>query len=243
MASSNQMAEHQLTTGILHRVRVAMDLHGVVFPAVLIHRLWVVAYRRAFGAKTFVMGGNEYPYFHHPFTFNSDRTVEIPLGRSFLQEAKPGARILEVGNVLSNFFPITHEVLDKYEKGSRPGLIQADIVGFKPDRGYDRIISISTLEHVGVDEEKYEPEKVVAALRSMKDALAPGGIMMFTAPLGYSRCLDDCVRADRAKCQRYFFLKRISADNRWTEYDGSGPWLHGSPYPHGNTLFVGYYTK
>ena len=243
MASSNQMAEHQLTTGIRNRVRVAIDLHGVLFPAILVHRLWVVTYRRLFGAKTFVMGGNEYPYFHHPCTFNSDRTVEISLGRSFLEEAKPGTRILEIGNVLSNFFPFTHDVLDKYEKANRPGYFQEDIVDFKPDGSYDRIISISTLEHVGIDEDKYEPEKVLVALRRMKDFLAPGGIMMFTAPLGYSRCLDDSIRSNRAECQRYFFLKRISKDNRWREHDGSGPWLHGSPYPHGNTLFVGYYTK
>ena len=58
--------------------------------------------------------------------------------------------IFEVGSVLSHYFPINHDVLDKYEKGH--GVINQDVVDFKPHNKYDLIVSISTLEHVGFDD-------------------------------------------------------------------------------------------
>jgi hypothetical protein len=41
-----------------------------------------------------------------------------------------GRNVLEVGNVLSHYFPVHHDVLDKYEKAK--GVINEDVVEFSP---------------------------------------------------------------------------------------------------------------
>ena len=43
-----------------------------------------------------------------------------------------------------------HDVLDKYEKGNN--VINDDVVSFSTEVKYDLIVSVSTLEHVGWDE-------------------------------------------------------------------------------------------
>lgn len=102
-------------------------------------------------AKTFQFDGREYEYLYHPYnkTWENERGVEIPIFRELLLNHK-GKRVLEVGNVLSHYFPIHHEVVKQYEVGS--SVINEDIVEFVPQDKYDLILSISTLEHVGWDE-------------------------------------------------------------------------------------------
>ena len=71
-------------------------------------------------AKTFQFDGREYEYLYHPYnrTWKNERGVEIPIFRELLLNHK-GKRVLEVGNVLSHYFPIHHEVVNNYEVGSR----------------------------------------------------------------------------------------------------------------------------
>ena len=82
---------------------------------------WALAKKRGtLAGKAFSMNGQEYPYFVHPYnrTWANERAVEIPVVRSFLEESQ-GKRVLEVGNVLSHYGPVTHQVLDKYERFAR----------------------------------------------------------------------------------------------------------------------------
>lgn len=91
-----------------------------------------------------------------------------------------GKRVLEVGNVLSNYSSITHDVLDKYE--SSDGVINEDIICFNHGKQYDLIICISTLEHIGWDEIPREPKKIHTAIKQMKKLLSPMGTIMITTP-------------------------------------------------------------
>lgn len=90
-----------------------------------------------------------------------------------------GRKILEVGNVLSHYFPVNHDIVDKYEKAD--GVINQDVIDFYPSKRYDLIISISTLEHVGWDENLRDhkilrdPMKVLHAIENLKRLLAPEG--------------------------------------------------------------------
>jgi hypothetical protein len=67
-------------------------------------------------AKTFVFNGRTYPYLYHVCnkTWKNERGVEIPIFREMLLHHQ-NARILEVGNVLSHYFPVHHDVVDKHE--------------------------------------------------------------------------------------------------------------------------------
>lgn len=94
-----------------------------------------------------------------------------------------------MGNVLSNYFSVNHDIVDKYEKSY--GVINHDIVDFNPDKKYDLIVSILTLEHVGWDEIPKEPTKILSAIKNMIALLEPEGKIVVTLPLGYNPEMDD----------------------------------------------------
>ncbi len=67
--------------------------------------------------KTFEFQGNTYKYFYHWYntTWNNERAVEIPIVCKIINENIED-NILEIGNVLSHYFNIEHDIVDKYEK-------------------------------------------------------------------------------------------------------------------------------
>jgi hypothetical protein len=173
-------------------------------------------YRVVKSRRRFSVGGRRYPYFYHRYnsTWKTERTVEIPIVWEIVQ-AHAGKRILEVGNVLSHYFPVTHDIVDKYERA--PGVLNEDIVDYRSARPYDLIVSISTIEHVGWDEEPREPEKLLRAVEHLRTLVAPGGLIVLTLPLAYNPAMDAMLRDGRLRFPRRHSLKRVSADNRWAE--------------------------
>ena len=116
------------------------------------HIVATLGYKTFGSGRTFLVDGKEFHYFYHFYnnTYGAERCVEIPVVRSMLSAAN-NEDILEVGNVLKHYYWFPHDVLDKYEKA--PGVINQDVVEFAPRKKYSTIVSISTLEHVGFDEE------------------------------------------------------------------------------------------
>ena len=163
-------------------------------------------YHRIFmSRKTFIFNGKTYYYFVHKYntTWKNERAVEVPIIWDIVREHyRWGKRVLEVGNVLSHYFRIFHDVLDKYEIAE--GVINQDVVDFKPTWKYDLIVSISTLEHVGWDEEPKEPEKVLKAFENLKQCLNPGGKIIVTLPLGYNPELDELLKERRMKFTKLY---------------------------------------
>ena len=159
----------------------------------------------------FVLGKKTYSYFSHPY----ERTVELPIAFEFI---KTGRNVLEVGNVLHHYpiQPIDRDIVDKYEKES--GVINIDILEFKPNRKYDRIVSISTIEHIGYDElGTPDSDKPMKAINHMKTLLAENGSMLVTMPVGYNPAIDKMVFAESTPFDEQYFLKRVSKDNRWEQ--------------------------
>ncbi len=121
-----------------------------------------------------------------------------------------------MGNVLSHYFPINHDVVDKYEVS--PGVINQDIVEFVPQTPYDLIVSISTLEHVGWDEQPQEPIKLLQAIEHLRSkCLAPSGRFVASLPIGYNRYFDNLLNEGQSPFTSQQFLKRISKQNYWIE--------------------------
>ncbi|MGE0470332.1 MAG: cyclopropane-fatty-acyl-phospholipid synthase family protein [Nitrospira sp.] len=173
-------------------------------------------------ANTFAFNGRTYSYLYHfcNKTWKNERGVEIPIFRDILLRHQT-ARILEVGNVLSHYVPIHHDVVDKYEVA--PGVINQDIVEFAPTARYDLILSISTLEHVGWDEVPRKPAKLLQAIEHLRDrCLAPGGQIMVSLPIGYNDFFDGLLRDGKSPFTQQHFLKRISTRNYWVESDWNG---------------------
>jgi dolichol-phosphate mannosyltransferase len=215
--------------------RDALSKRGVFF---LVRHGPEVLYRSYFKKNIgfFTFQNKKYQYFHHLYnsTCINERAVEIPITWEIVQKYQEG-RILEVGNVLSHYFPCRHDVLDKYEKGD--GVINQDVVDFRPSEKYDLIVSISTLEHVGFDEELKDPQKILFAIENLRRILAEGGKMVITLCLGYNFAMDKLLESGALKFTKLYFLKRVSGSNEWKEvnqnelgcvaYDYSGRTANG----------------
>jgi SAM-dependent methyltransferase len=219
-------------------IRNGYHFHGPKFPFVILHRAGLYAYRKLFGPKQFELGGQTHRYMVHPLVLDNERAVEIPIARDFLR-GRTG-EILEVGNVLSNYCAFAHDVVDKYEKA--PGVMNEDIVTYAPGKKYDVIVTISTLEHVGWDEQPREPEKLARAIACLKELLAPGGELIATLPLGYNPTVDQMLREGRTGFSKLRFLKRVSGDNAWKEarFEEVKDTKFGHPYSCANAIVIGY---
>jgi len=197
------------------------------------------AYYRRFKSASFTARGVVYQYFYHAYnqTYCNERAVEIPIVWSIVQRVPP-ERVLEVGNVLSHYFPTGHGVVDKYERA--PRVQNVDVVDFRPTQPYDLIVSISTLEHVGFNEQPLEPEKPWRAIRHLQSCLSPQGRLVITIPVGFNPHLDRMLQEGRIPLDDPLYLRRISSDNRWREatWEDIRGARYGDPYRNGNGLVV-----
>ena len=177
---------------------------------------WTWFYTNFKTKRTFKFNTKKYHYFYHRnwVTWDNERTVEIPIVWEIVKEFR-GKKILEVGNVLMNFFVFDRDIVDKYEIA--PGVLNEDIVDYNPNIKYDIIITISTLEHIVWDERPKEPEKVFKALDNLKKLLKKNGKIIITIPIGWNSYLDNLIKEDKIPFTKKFFLKRVSKNNRWKE--------------------------
>lgn len=168
--------------------------------------------------KTFMFNGDIYDYFYHEYNSTSinERCVEIPIIWKIVC-LHEGKNILEIGNTLSYYFDIKHDVIDKYDK-HKSSIINQDIVDFSSSKRYDLIISISTFEHIGFDEEPKEEYKAARAIKNVKNLLSPKGKAYITIPLGYNIELDKMLLSREMELDYLYFLSRKSSTiNLWTQ--------------------------
>jgi len=195
-----------------------------------------------FGSRrTFSLEGHRFRYFYHPYnnTYRAERCVEIPVIRYLLSQSST-ASVLEVGNVLQHYTPCHHDVVDKFEKGD--SVINCDILDFEPGKRYSTIVSISTLEHIGFDENVKDEGKPLITIERLKSWLIKGGRLIVSAPAGYNPAIDRGIRENQFGFQRYLALRRISFAT-WVETDVDtalrAQW--SKPYPYANAVFFGIY--
>jgi SAM-dependent methyltransferase len=170
----------------------------------------------------FVFDGSRYPYRFHPYKWSwlTERTVEVPIAQS-LVDAFRGKRVLEVGNVLSRYRPQSHVVVDKYE--TWPGVLNRDVFDLDDLGEFDLIVAISTIEHVGWDEEPRDSAKAPEAIRRLERMLAPGGQLLLTIPLGYHPGLDAALRDGAFQFAHASAMRRIGR-TRWHEVAPETVW-------------------
>lgn len=162
----------------------------------------------------FAFDGERLPYFYDRYnlTWLNERAVEVPLARRALAR---GGRVLEVGNVLGHYGHRGHEVVDKYERA--PGVRNMDVLDLDPDANWDVVISISTVEHVGVDDEPSDPRRAIDAVRLLAGAVAPGGELLISVPVGYNPVLDRALLAGEVTGVRVDGLLRTAPGPHWRQ--------------------------
>jgi hypothetical protein len=187
---------------------VAMKPLRTIFAPLIIARLL---------PKTFQFHGRELPLLYHRYnmTWASERCVEVPIARYYAESAIP-ERTLEVGNVLSHYGPVKHEIIDKFEKAS--GVINEDITSFRPGKGYDLILSISTFEHIGFDDEAEgkSADKILSAIGTCRRLLAPSGRLVITVPISYNPELNELINSGKLGANGETFLKKYRPQD-WRE--------------------------
>lgn len=178
-------------------------------------------------SDTFAVGGTSYEYLVHRYhyTWLNERAVEVPIVRGVLAGVGNG-RVLEVGNVLGHYGSVSHAVIDRYERA--PGVINADVLEFEDEAGFELIVSISTLEHVGWDERPRDHSAAERAFARLAQLLSPGGNLVVTVPVGYNPHLDQAIRAGRLGLSQLRALRREQRRNIWYEVDPAEVW--DAPY-------------
>ncbi len=174
-----------------------------------------------------------------------ERVIELPLALEVAAMSTPG-RVLDAGAVFNQ--PYVRDLIDPpvatlvhfTQSGDReePRFAGAQVsyvfgdlreMPFQ-DGHFDRIVCVSTLEHVGMDNSRYggaEEQDPVTSLRAVDEMLrvvAPGGTLLITVPYGAA--------ADRGWFRVFgpadveAVLSRPSAGTSGVEYFRSdGPWV------------------
>ncbi len=163
----------------------------------------------------FTFGGESYSYRFHPYKWSwlTERAVEVPIVQAIVDDHAP-RRVLEVGNVLSHYRPQSHVIVDKYEQ--QPGVLNRDVLDLADLGAFDLVVAISTVEHVGWDEEPRDPEKAIEAVGALEKLLAPGGKLILTVPIGYHPGLTEALRSGTFSFTRTGALRRMGP-TRWRE--------------------------
>jgi SAM-dependent methyltransferase len=179
------------------------------------------------GRGEFAFAGERHRYLFHPYNFTwlTERTVEVPIARAVV-DRHAGKRILEVGNVLPHYGPHDHLVVDKYEQAE--GVLNLDVMELDRLGRFDLVVCVSTVEHVGWDEDPREPGKAVEAVHRLAALLAPGGTLLLTVPVGYHPHLDTALQSGEFRFARSGALRRERLGPHWREASPADVW--GTPY-------------
>ena len=179
-------------------------------------------------------------------TWNNERYCEIPiieyeLKRFFSEVAKSNEdiRILEIGNTYHNYHKIFWSVIDKYEKSH--GVINMDIRDYIPGNKFDLIFSISTFEHIGIDDEPND-NTVLEAIQHTKSLLTDNGILILTFPIGYNKVLDEHVMAEQEKYDLHVY-KKYKKGWKESNLEEIKDYEYNKPYDNANGLVIVNFTK
>ncbi len=176
---------------------------------------------------SFELDGQRYPYLYHRYkrTWLTERAVEVPVVQS-LVDRHHGARVLEVGNVLGHYRPQTHVVVDKYEPA--PGVLNRDVFELEDLGSFDLIVAVSTLEHVGWDEDPHEPGRALEAVGALRRRLTPEGRLVVTVPMGYNPPFDAALRQGAVGLSSTAALRRTGGATSWRQVAVADVW--SAPY-------------
>ena len=189
--------------------------------------------------RQFAFNGGLLPchYANYNLTWCNERCVEVALGQWYLDQVE--GPVLEIGHVLGHYGRNGHAVVDKFEAGAE--VVNADITEWQTEERFALILSISTFEHIGFDDdvEGGSAEKILAAIAAARALLQPGGRLVLTLPLGYNPELDDLIQTSTLGEDRSTFLLRCGP-REWSEvarHQALGT-PFGRPYPYANALMV-----
>jgi SAM-dependent methyltransferase len=175
----------------------------------------------------FQFEGRRYAYLYGAYkrSWTTERAVEVPIVQDIV-DAHIDKRVLEVGNVLSHYGPQRHTIVDKYEDA--PGVENLDVFDMAGLGTFDLVVAISTVEHVGWDEDPRVPGKAVEAIGALYERVAPGGRLVLTIPAGYNPSLDAALKDGAVEFTRLAAMRRQGGGASWRQGAPDEAWA--APY-------------
>jgi multidrug resistance efflux pump len=150
--------------------------------------------------RSFFFKGKELGYNRIRYNNPTERCVEIPIAFEFLANLDKKDRILEVGNVLAYYENTLSEhmgilrrkIVDKFE--NELGVDNEDLMNLRSAEKFDAVVCISTVEHIGQEEEpsgtygehieNRDLETPLKAIAKIYDLLDVDGKALITVPFG-----------------------------------------------------------
>jgi hypothetical protein len=175
---------------ILNHILKTLKYRGFFYIFILICKQFEFYFNYIFNNKYFIINNNiKIKYFINFYnrTWLNERCIEIALAKYYINKFHSD-NILEIGNVMSHYSDVYHTVIDKYENALN--VYNYDVADFKLDKKFNLIISLSTMEHVGWDEDIKDPNKILLAINNLKNHLTHDGFIIITLPIGYNTSLD-----------------------------------------------------
>ena len=211
-------------------------------------------------SERFSFEGEDLAYLFHSYNNLglTERSVEIPIIKHYLSR-RSWQRVLEVGNVTNYYesefaglFP-NKTVVDKLER--HHNVVTSDIADYTSGQPFDFIFSISTFEHMDSDsgrnpdyrpgEARFGSNAADNMVHCYEHLLAPDGLMVITAPLGYATEWDETFFGDTLESYGFKTLKKhlVSriAEQHWEQQqviDKRRGYEYGVPYPFANHVSV-----
>jgi hypothetical protein len=194
------------------------------------------------GEHSFTLAGQDYRYFVGNIEDDSpstnERAVEIAVVRKELERFGRLQAAIEIGNALSHYFPIGHRVISaESEAHYQTATWKEDLVEFQPPFAPELVISIGALGRVG---HPLEPQRVTMAIENIISWLAPGGLLLFTVPMGYNPGVRAYLDAVHSYPITVHCMRRTTIDNLWvqTSYEEVRNISYGRPFPCANAIAI-----
>lgn len=152
---------------------------------------------------------------------SSERAIEIPLAIDFLSNHVGTEPVVELGCVLPYYIlkrdnHISYDLADKH-----PQSIKKDIRRMSDDDLRGNVVSISTIEHIGMDEYGIETKGDASAVDVLRRIVANAKRYFITFPLGHNAELDEYILNNYGLGERY--VTRMEQDpNTWIVVERSG---------------------
>ena len=146
----------------------------------------------------------------HNRTITNERAVEIPLALRYLKAVgSAGEDLVEVGAVTPYYCDNDHRVIDPYDKR---GTIKARAEDY--DFTDENVLSISTIEHIGADNqyEARDPMVEGLAFKVLEKIYQESKSCFISWGMGFNLALDETVRKNQHNFNHFFYHRTGERD-------------------------------
>lgn len=139
-------------------------------------------------------------YFFEQGNYITERAIEVPVGRKW---AENKINLIEIGAVLPSYYnDIKHDVVDPFDE-------KANIKKYlhEVDINNKNVLSLSTVEHIGLDDYGSSYINENGAIESIQRILSESNSCLISVPIGYNPKMDDWIRTNHSNMNTFAYQK------------------------------------